>query len=84
MGTTEQFSPEYLLDWLQFSSERLTLEIANIIEAAVHIWKKKDEQRPFYRALRHHFPGLLQTALDMNKIRYNKVYTVPFHLSYMY
>ncbi|KAK9271442.1 hypothetical protein L1049_027033 [Liquidambar formosana] len=39
--TADQFSPECLLDYLDLSSEYTTLEIANRIEAAVHIWKQK-------------------------------------------
>ncbi|XP_062165545.1 rop guanine nucleotide exchange factor 1-like isoform X2 [Alnus glutinosa] len=39
--TAEQFSPESLLDFLDFSSEYTTLDIANRIEAAVHIWRPK-------------------------------------------
>ncbi|KAM6581251.1 hypothetical protein CsatA_005025 [Cannabis sativa] len=40
--TAEQFSPECLLDCLDLSSEHLTIEIVNRVEAAVYIWKKKD------------------------------------------
>ncbi|PON60606.1 PRONE domain containing protein [Parasponia andersonii] len=39
--TADKFSPECLLDYLDLSSEYTTLEIANRIEAAVHIWKQK-------------------------------------------
>lgn len=104
--TAEQFSPECLLDCLDLSSEHHTLEIANRIEAAVHVWKQKDwkkqpkhlkakrstwggkvkglvadtEKNQFLairaetllHSLRLRFPGLPQTALDMNKIQYNK------------
>ncbi|KAK9286893.1 hypothetical protein L1049_015300 [Liquidambar formosana] len=104
--TAEQFSPECLLDCLDMSSEHHTLEIANMIEAAVHVWKQKDKKkhrnhmkarRPSWggkvkglvadteknqflaqraetllHSLRLRFPGLPQTALDMNKIQYNK------------
>lgn len=40
----EQFSPEYLLDCLELSSEHQTLEIANRVEGAVHVWNKKDRK----------------------------------------
>lgn len=40
--TAEQFSPDCLLDCLDLSSEYLTLEVANRIEAAVHVWRRKD------------------------------------------
>ncbi|XP_050365040.1 rop guanine nucleotide exchange factor 1-like [Argentina anserina] len=39
--TADRFSPECLLDYLDLSSEYTTLEIANRIEAAAHIWKLK-------------------------------------------
>lgn len=39
--TADKFSPECLLDYLDLSSVYSTLEIANRIEAAIHIWKQK-------------------------------------------
>ncbi|XP_010555199.1 PREDICTED: rop guanine nucleotide exchange factor 1 [Tarenaya hassleriana] len=104
--TADQFSPECLLDCLDLSSEHQTLEVANRVEAAVHIWKWRNERRhkkhakpkqsswrgkvrgfvndadkndclsqraeTLLQSLRHRFPGLPQTTLDMNKIQYNK------------
>lgn len=104
--TASQFSPECLLDCLDLSSEHHTLEVANRIEAAIHVWKQKNirkhanhmksrrsswggkvkrlvadaEKSDFLaqraetllQSLRIRFPGLPQTALDMNKIQYNK------------
>lgn len=106
--TADQFSPECLLDCLDLSTEHHTLEIANRIEAAVHVWKQKDHRKhmthgkvrrsswggkvkglvadneknnflaqraeTLLHSLRLRFPGLPQTALDMNKIQYNKVF----------
>lgn len=43
--TAEQFSPECLLDCLDLSSEHHTLEVANRIEASVHLWRLKDRKR---------------------------------------
>lgn len=43
--TADQFSSECLLDCLDLSSEHHTLEIANRIEAAVHVWKQKSEKK---------------------------------------
>ncbi|CAA7048655.1 unnamed protein product [Microthlaspi erraticum] len=40
--TANKFSPECLLDCLDLSSEHQTLEIANRIEAAVHVWRHKN------------------------------------------
>ncbi|KAL9391234.1 hypothetical protein Peur_015154 [Populus x canadensis] len=104
--TAEKFSPECLLDCLDLSTEHHTLEIANRVEAAVHIWKQKDHRKHIHnknikhsswggkvkgfvadthknqilaqraetllQSLRLRYPGLPQTALDMNKIQYNK------------
>ncbi|KAM5562649.1 rop guanine nucleotide exchange factor 1 [Rosa sericea] len=104
--TADKFSSECLLDCLDLSSEHQTLEIANRIEAAVHVWKQKDQKKQnnhvkakrsswggkvkglvsdteknhflaqraetLLQSLRHRFPGLPQTSLDMNKIQYNK------------
>ncbi|KAM1088130.1 hypothetical protein ACFX19_016281 [Malus domestica] len=103
---SDRLSPERLLDYMDLSSEYTTMEIANRIEAAVHIWKHKHAKPRLthvnsaksswgakfkgfvnyveksklltYRAgtllqnLKIRFPGLPQTALDMNKIQYNK------------
>ncbi|XP_009778083.1 rop guanine nucleotide exchange factor 1 [Nicotiana tabacum] len=103
--TADQFSPDCLLDYLDLSSEYTTLEIANRIEAAMHVWRQKCEKNlnqsksgksswggtvkglvglteryqllsqraeNLLRNLKLNFPGLPQTALDMNKIQYNK------------
>ncbi|CAK7346081.1 unnamed protein product [Dovyalis caffra] len=104
--TAKHFSPDYLLDYLDLSSEYTTLEIANRIEAASHFWSQKYQNRHLVHArngksswggkmkdfvgeipkrkllakraevlvhnLRLRFPGLPQTALDINKIQYNK------------
>ncbi|XP_044489929.1 rop guanine nucleotide exchange factor 1-like isoform X2 [Mangifera indica] len=104
--TADQFSPECLLDYLDLSSEHHTLAIVDRVEAAVHVWKQKDQRKhtshmkarrskwggkvkglvadteknnflarraeTLLQSLRIRFPGLPQTALDMNKIQYNK------------
>ncbi|KAB2029861.1 hypothetical protein ERO13_D05G184700v2 [Gossypium hirsutum] len=48
--TADQFFPECLLDYLDQSSEYTTLEIANRVEASVHIWKQKYSKRHSLRA----------------------------------
>lgn len=104
--TAKRFSPDYLLDYLDLSSEFTTLEIANRIEAATHFWSQNYQNKHLIRSrngksswggkmkgfvgeipkrkllakraevlihnLRLRFPGLPQTALDVNKIQYNK------------
>ncbi|XP_074555583.1 rop guanine nucleotide exchange factor 7-like [Curcuma longa] len=39
--TSEQFSPECLLDCLDLSSEHRALEIANRIEDSIHVWSSR-------------------------------------------
>lgn len=115
--TADQFSPDSLLDYLDISSEYNTLEIANRIESALHLWRLKYQKKKLNHAkvgsfwgkgissdveksklfahradtllknLKLHFPGLPQTALDMNKIQYNKVqssYKVVFGLKHLF
>ncbi|KAK9061131.1 hypothetical protein SSX86_018311 [Deinandra increscens subsp. villosa] len=53
--TSEQFSPECLLDCLDLSSEHVALEIANRVEAAIYMWRKK--------------PPAAKTSWDMVKDR---------------
>lgn len=48
--TADHFSPECLLDCLDLSSEHHTLEIANRIEASIHIWRQKDHKRSGHRS----------------------------------
>ncbi|XP_042487975.1 rop guanine nucleotide exchange factor 1-like [Macadamia integrifolia] len=43
--TADQFSPECLLDCLDLSTEHHTSDIANRIEAAVHVWRLKDQKK---------------------------------------
>ncbi|XP_077231515.1 rop guanine nucleotide exchange factor 1-like [Tasmannia lanceolata] len=47
--TADQFSPECLLDCLDLSSEHQTLEIANRIEAAIHVWNQKHQKKRSYQ-----------------------------------
>ncbi|CAN1134663.1 Rop guanine nucleotide exchange factor 1 [Linum perenne] len=124
--TAEHFSAEALLGHLDLSTEHQATEIANKVEAALHVWKRKDQKKhskghskghkhssfsphgskarihdhrhsslgskvkglvvangeknhglaqraeSLLHSLRLRFPGLPQTALDMNKIQYNK------------
>ena len=87
--TCDQFSPECLLDYLEFSSEHQALEIANRVEASIFVWRRKttarsknnaekrelfaDRAESLLLCLKQRFPGLTQTTLDMSKIQFNKV-----------
>lgn len=39
--TSDQFSSDCLLDCLDLSSEHVALEIANRVEASIHVWHKR-------------------------------------------
>lgn len=41
MSTIEPFSPDHLLDGLNISSEHDALEIADRVEASMHVWRRK-------------------------------------------
>ncbi|GAA0162868.1 guanyl-nucleotide exchange factor [Lithospermum erythrorhizon] len=43
---SDQFSPEYLLECLDVSSEIQTLDIANRVEAAIYIWRHRTNSKP--------------------------------------
>ncbi|XVF83808.1 hypothetical protein PTKIN_Ptkin16aG0522700 [Pterospermum kingtungense] len=44
--TSDQFSAECLLDFLDLSSEHVALEIANRVEAAIYVWRRKSHSKP--------------------------------------
>ncbi|CAN4116009.1 unnamed protein product [Withania somnifera] len=43
--TSDQFSPECLLDCLDLSSERQLLEIANRTEASIYVWRRRTQAK---------------------------------------
>lgn len=102
--SSDHFSPEQLLTMVDLSSEHSQLEVANKLETAILVWRRKiqtkhshaaakiswgsmkdlvadenrreqiaDKAESMLLSLKLKFPGLPQTALDMNKIQYNKV-----------
>ncbi|KAI4356538.1 hypothetical protein L6164_000555 [Bauhinia variegata] len=44
--SSDQFSPECLLECLDLSSEHQAIEIANRVEASIFIWRKKTTSKP--------------------------------------
>uniref|UniRef100_A0A2P2LH96 PRONE domain-containing protein n=1 Tax=Rhizophora mucronata TaxID=61149 RepID=A0A2P2LH96_RHIMU len=70
--TGEQFSPECLLDCLDLSTEHHSLEIANRVEAAIHVWGQKDQKKHQNKAKVKHSPwggkvkGLIADAEKKN------------------
>ena len=43
---SEQFSAECLLDCLDLSSEHVALEIANRVESAIYLWRRRPHTKP--------------------------------------
>lgn len=102
--SAENFSAEQLLSTVDLSSEHSQSEVANKLETAILVWRRKiqskqantvaksswgmmkdlvadenrreqiaDKAESVLLSLKLRFPGLPQTALDMNKIQYNRV-----------
>ncbi|BBN10803.1 protein MpKAR [Marchantia polymorpha subsp. ruderalis] len=108
---SDNFNPEAVLSTVDLSTEHSTLEIANRLETAILVWRRKihnksnpnlanakdhrfaksswgmmkdlvgdvdkreliaDRAETILLMLKQKFPGLPQTALDMNKIQFNK------------
>ncbi|KAM1020110.1 hypothetical protein ACFX13_042145 [Malus domestica] len=44
--TSDKFSPEFLLDCLDLSSEHVALEIANRVEASIFVWRRRTHSKP--------------------------------------
>lgn len=44
--TSDQFSAECLLDFLDLSSEHMALEVANRVEASVYVWRRRSHSKP--------------------------------------
>ena len=44
--TSEQFSPECLLDYMDLSSEHRALEVANRVEAFIFVWRRRENAPP--------------------------------------
>ncbi|XAR68887.1 hypothetical protein NMG60_11000291 [Bertholletia excelsa] len=44
--SSEQFSPECLLDCLDLSSEHQALDIANRVEASIYVWRRRSSSKP--------------------------------------
>ncbi|XP_057806166.1 rop guanine nucleotide exchange factor 5-like [Salvia miltiorrhiza] len=44
--TSDHFSSECLLDCLDLSSEHVALEIANRVEAAIYVWRRRQHPKP--------------------------------------
>ncbi|KAL2503894.1 Rop guanine nucleotide exchange factor 1 [Abeliophyllum distichum] len=77
--TADQFSPDYLLDYLDLSSEYTTLEIANRIESAVHFWRLKCQKKKLNRAKTGSWSGTvkgLRGDIEKSKLFANRADTL--------
>ncbi|KAK4359213.1 hypothetical protein RND71_021442 [Anisodus tanguticus] len=50
--TSDQFSPECLLDCLDLSSEHHAVEIANRVEASIYVWRRRNQAKSLNSLLR--------------------------------
>lgn len=50
--TSDHFSPECLLDCLDLATEHVALEIANRVEAAIYVWRRRQHPRPVTNPIR--------------------------------
>ncbi|GAB2299702.1 Rop guanine nucleotide exchange factor 5 [Dionaea muscipula] len=50
--TSDRFSPECLLDCLDLSAEHVALEIANHVEAAIYVWRRRFHAKPTNNPIR--------------------------------
>ncbi|XWS65918.1 hypothetical protein CRYUN_Cryun05aG0154700 [Craigia yunnanensis] len=44
--TSDQFSADCMLDFLDLSSEHVALEIANRVEASIYVWRRRSHSKP--------------------------------------
>lgn len=47
---SDEFSPECLLDCLDLSSEHHALEIANRVEATIHVWRRRNNSKALQKS----------------------------------
>ncbi|WCJ28376.1 ROP guanine nucleotide exchange factor 5 [Euphorbia peplus] len=50
--SSDQFSPECLLDCLDLSSEHQAIELANRVEATIYLWRKRSNSKPNHNTIR--------------------------------
>ncbi|XP_011094931.1 rop guanine nucleotide exchange factor 7 [Sesamum indicum] len=62
---SDQFSPECLLDCLDLSSEHHALEIANRVEAAIYMWRRKTNSKPLHSTHRSNSKSSWEMVKDL-------------------
>ncbi|XAR50888.1 hypothetical protein NMG60_11005343 [Bertholletia excelsa] len=63
--TSEQFSPECLLDCLDISSEHQAMEIANRVEASIYVWHRRTNQKPLNSSSRSNLKSSWEMVKDL-------------------
>ncbi|CAI9278004.1 unnamed protein product [Lactuca saligna] len=77
MTSTTKFSPDYLLDLLNITSEHEALEIADCVEAAMFIWRQKaslNHPKTSWDVVKEHLEG------DKNVVLAEKAHVLLFSL----
>ncbi|XP_051121888.1 rop guanine nucleotide exchange factor 7-like isoform X2 [Andrographis paniculata] len=72
--TSDQFSPECLLDCLDLSSEHAALEIANRVESAIYVWRGNIRHRDH-----HHHHQSLSHLSHSSKLSWEMVRDLMLH-----
>ncbi|KAL0344506.1 UNVERIFIED_CONTAM: Rop guanine nucleotide exchange factor 7 [Sesamum radiatum] len=62
---SDQFSPECLLDCLDLSSDHHALEIANRVEAAIYVWRRKMSSKPLHGTRRSNSKSSWEMVKDL-------------------
>ncbi|XP_059305494.1 rop guanine nucleotide exchange factor 7-like [Lycium ferocissimum] len=63
--TSDQFSPECLLDCLDLSSEHQALEIANRVETTIYVWRRKPQAKSSNNLLRSNSKSSWEMVKDL-------------------
>lgn len=63
--TSDQFSPECLLECLDLSSEHQALEIANRVEASIYVWRRRTQAKSSYNLLRSNSKSSWEMVKDL-------------------
>lgn len=63
--SSDQFSPECLLDCLDLTSEHQAIEIANRVEASIFVFRKRNNSKPANRTTRSNSKSSWEMVKDL-------------------
>ncbi|KAJ8532998.1 hypothetical protein K7X08_015887 [Anisodus acutangulus] len=63
--TSDQFSPECLLDCLDLSSEHQALEVANRVETSIYVWRRRNQAKSLNSLLRSNSKSSWEMVKDL-------------------